>query len=1170
LRSIGDLVWFDSDGMGDQDPGEPGLVEVPVQLIWPGEDGILGGGDDELFLTTTDSFGGYRFENLPPGQYRVDVLGALPTATANTHDEDGGFDSATVVDLALSLTHDTADFGYQGSASIGDTVWWDMDADGDLDVGEPGIAGVEVTAVFAGVDGIFGNADDLFFTATTDDAGSYLFTDLPEGDYEVAVGSGVPAGLIQTYDETGPLDEMSIVTNLLSNEIRLGTDFGYNGTGSIGDYVWLDLNSDGIQDGGEPGIPGADVYLIWYGVDGSEGSPDDVTLSTTTDIDGNYAFFGLPAGSYDVVVNSATLPAGVAATHDADGLATPHFSTLALAAGVEERAQDFGYVGGAEVGDTIWFDRDADGAMSADEYGLGNVAVDLIWAGPDGVFGTADDESFSATTDIDGEYLIGSLPPGQYMTTVDTGTLPSGMAQTFDEDGTLDDETSFTLGDGEAHLSSDFGYAGAGQIGDSVWLDLNADGVIDGGEPGIPGQTIELLWSGPDATLGSADDQLYAAATDTVGVYVFANLPPGNYDVVVTGSITGAALNTKDEDGDGDSHTTISLGDGENHLSADFGYVGSAQIGDLVWLDLDGDGATDAGEPGLESVEVTVTWYGSDGAPDGGDDVTLPGYNTDGTGNYLATGLPDGEYGAEVTAGVPAGLVNSADEDGDRDAKTNVSGLAAGTSHLTADFGYTGSGSIGGALWWDLNGDGAPDPGEPGLFDTSVALSWAGFDGVSGTLDDVNVDTASDDTGNYVFEHLAPGDYRILVDETGLPTGVTQSGDPDAIADGTAALTLGVAENSLNQDFGYRGKGSVGDFVWYDVNNDGIQDPDEPGVPAVTIAITYLGQDGARGGGDDVAFAAETGPDGHYTLPGMPSGFYGAVLAETTLPSGLLAATDLDGADPLSTQFTLGAAENMELVDYAVIGDAAVSGTVWNDRNNNEAMDLAEVGVAGIVITIAWQGPSGEVTVASETDAFGTWEASNLPPGNYIVEIEPSSLPLGMTTTTTTSYSLALTPGTAATVDFGLAFLLDVGSSIWIDSDGDGEVDEGEAGIPEVLVNLYDELGQLVDIAATDEAGHYLFEDLLPGLYLVQIAPDTLPGHLLPTWDRDGSADLNTLVDLTSGADIMNANFGFQTGLPVTGFNLAWFTLWGALLTMGGISLATAAAMRQRSWPSHQ
>ena len=67
----------------------------------------------------------------------------------------------------------------------------------------------------------------------------------------------------------------------------------------LGDYVWLDLDEDGVQDSGENGVEGVVVNLL-------DGSGNPVTdgggnpVTTTTDSNGNYLFTGLQPGDYQV------------------------------------------------------------------------------------------------------------------------------------------------------------------------------------------------------------------------------------------------------------------------------------------------------------------------------------------------------------------------------------------------------------------------------------------------------------------------------------------------------------------------------------------------------------------------------------------------------------------------------------------------------------------------------------------------------------------------------------------------------------------------------------------------------------------------------------------------------------------------------------------------------
>ena len=106
------------------------------------------------------------------------------------------------------------------------------------------------------------NGDGTFevtLATTTAANGAYSFNNLPAGNYRVRVTSP-PAGTSQTYDLDGALNNQSVET-LTAGENNTSHDFGYRGTGSIGDRVWFDPNADGVQDGIETGIPGVLVTL---------------------------------------------------------------------------------------------------------------------------------------------------------------------------------------------------------------------------------------------------------------------------------------------------------------------------------------------------------------------------------------------------------------------------------------------------------------------------------------------------------------------------------------------------------------------------------------------------------------------------------------------------------------------------------------------------------------------------------------------------------------------------------------------------------------------------------------------------------------------------------------------------------------------------------------------
>jgi SdrD B-like protein len=73
----------------------------------------------------------------------------------------------------------------------------------------------------------------------------------------------------------------------------------------------------------------------------------------------------------------------------------------------------------------------------------------------------------------------------------------------------------------------------------------------------------------------------------------------------------------------------------------------------------------------------------------------------------------------------------------------------------------------------------------------------------------------------------------------------------------------------------------------------------------------------------------------------------------------------------------------------------SLSGTVFHDFNTNGLPDVGE-GLSGVVLSAL----SNSVSVAQvTTDANGKYTFSSLPPGNYSVQVDPTTLPAGLTLT---------------------------------------------------------------------------------------------------------------------------------------------------------------------------
>ena len=892
-------------------------------------------------------------------------------------------------------------------ASIGDFVWFDVDNDGVQDSDEPVLAGVGVTVVYAGADGVFGNADDETFTRTTDSNGEYLVTQLPGGEYRVTVdASTVPEGMTPSYDLDGTTATPNGIWQgtLAEDDKKRDVDFGYTGSGSLGDYIWFDQNKDGAQADNEPGLPGATATVVFGGLDGDLATTDDnITYTATTDSNGNYSVENLPAGPYTVTISD--LPAGYEIVSDPNG-GTSASSTTSLTAGQDRDDQDFGYAGTASLGDYVWIDRNGDGVQDDTEPGIFGAQVELTWFGEDGVEGTSDDGVFTTTTDGDGLYSFPNLLPGNFSVAV-IGGLPAGATNSYDLDGDNDSETPVSLTIGQALDTVDFGYDVTSVIGDYVWWDRNKDGVQDDNEPGLAGVDIRVTYLGTDGVeggAGAAGDVVFTTTTGSNGNWTVTDIPDGNYIVEVVGGIPAGFSETYDADDnttnpDGKSAVTLV----NSNLNQDFGYAGNSSISDTVWLDLNKDGVQDVGEPGLPDAEVTLVWFGPDGVAGGSDDVTFT-ETTDSAGKYLFDGLPEGSYTVTVdTDTLPAGVTPTFDADAGPNqptATTAASGvgpnsttavsLPAATDLDNIDFGYVGTGKIGDTVWLDQNGDGIVDDTESGLADVDVTLTWAGLDGILGNADDVVSTTKTDASGNYLFEDLPSGLFTVELDE--VPAGLTSTADPDGAGDDQSELTLRGGESNLDQDFGYRGDAGVGDLIWLDVDNDGVRDTNEPGLPGIVMTVTSPGFDGVFGSDDDIIVTTTTDENGNYLVEGLPAGEVKVSYDPTTLTEGYVPSSDLDGDVFSETTATLTSGETRLDVDFIVTGSATLNGIVFDDPNGNGVRDSGDRGIPNAELDVVWEGPNGPVTVRVTTDKAGEWELTNLPAGTYTATVDLASV----------------------------------------------------------------------------------------------------------------------------------------------------------------------------------
>ena len=436
-------------------------------------------------------------------------------------------------------------------------------------------------------------------------------------------------------------------------------------------------------------------------------------------------------------------------------------------------------------------------------------------------------------------------------------------------------------------------------------------------------------------------------------------------------------------------------------------------IGNRVWLDENGDGVQDAGEDGVANVVVTLTPpAGVDLGNGDGQPITTV---TDGNGGYLFTNLPPNvEYTVSITP--PSGMNPTYDEDSGTSSPDNTSKVTptAGEEHLNSDFGLNWvpqgdsnnpsgatTGAIGDRVWIDANGNGVQDPGEAGIGAVSVKLlTDSNGDGVYGGAGDspaTFATTAAD--GSYIFDGLSAGGYVVEVDSTTLPSGVTQTGDPDGVIDGktTSPVVLAPGDVYVNADFGYQpGAGStIGDTVFVDPNGNGTQDAGEPGIPGVTVALKDIT--------GKIIATDVTDENGNYSFPGLPSGTYTVVVTDTDNVLGELSPISDKRwhrhAQPECGDGRWDADDNLDQdFGYAPTGHTSGQGLIGDriflDADGNDS-DSAGEGLEGVTVRL-YDAAGTTLLDSTTTDENGNYFFGGLnPTATYTVKVDPTTLPNG-------------------------------------------------------------------------------------------------------------------------------------------------------------------------------
>ncbi|MTD55978.1 hypothetical protein GKO32_18625 [Amycolatopsis sp. RM579] len=641
--------------------GVAGILVVATDPSGASASGTTGPEGSVVIPTKALSGGRYRVDaSIPPTMNGVKPAPQGPGLAGMTEFVDVSGGKAANVTIAVG--------GGTGDVQLGDRVWFDTDGDGVQDGDEPALPGVRVQLLPC--DGTGGPLAEK----TTDADGRYLFGPADglvpntcftvKFDFSHVDTSGLPGtpavdGLRWTTPLASVLPDIDSNVDPGTGSVRVTTgppgsvddtvDAGVvGGLNEAGDLVWADVNRNGVQDPGEPGVAGVGVSL--QNADGA------VIVATTTGPHGQYAFSHLPDGTYKVCFDVTKLPvqyadyqltkprAGNPGQDSAPDPATGCTAPVELkAAHIQDRTLDAGLAPPVNrIAAKVWSDLNTDGVPDPDEPGIAGVPVKL--RGDDG------SQLALTTTGPDGAYSFDDVPDGAYQVCFDLGNLPEPVADftpaKYVNSSAANPATGCTrtvtvgLGKREGTSLSTGLAAPPNRIGDRVWFDSNRNGAQDPTEAGIAGVPVRLVKDGGDvATTTTGADGAYSFKGIPDGAYQVCFDPKGLPPAYAGGQWSKPRAGDEVRDSDVSLSTSctqaVTVGVGHRDESTlDAGVVAARnRVGELVWFDRNANGERDPDEPGAAGLTVTM----KDAAG-----RVVATTRTGADGGYLLDDLPDG------------------------------------------------------------------------------------------------------------------------------------------------------------------------------------------------------------------------------------------------------------------------------------------------------------------------------------------------------------------------------------------------------------------------------------------------------------------------------------------------------------------------------------------------
>ena len=824
---VSGTCWFETTLDGVFGDGEKVLPGVKIELN--GERNGL------HYETVSAADGTFYIDRVMPALYKMTVhapSGMMFTRTPTKSGKrsvitkEGSGKASVTMDLNDKESKDKQYIGFTWAGSVSGICFLDANYNGIYDDGDLPMPGVKVTAIKQ-------NKDEEIAVTYSGEDGRYKLTGLRANTYTMRA----------VLPDDGS-DFTKTVSNLLGNHFasrpgrrenfwknyELGAaeqaemNVGVIYPGAITGTVYMDDDFSGSQNGKEKTVSGYLVTLV--------DKKGNTIASDKTSVKGKYELTKIPPGKYSLQVTALK---GYAFTKQGKGNVIlnktngeGYSETFQLSLKEKKTGMDIGMIKPGTVQGTVFADKNDNGVQDSSEKGLSGVVVRLM---------SDEGEAFKTTVGKDGEYLFDAVMPGTYWLEY---TLPDNAVfartkkrgNTITGDGTGRSE-SFRMKSGTVKEGPVCGALTLGKIEGTAYLDHDGDGTNSDSEETAEGLTLTL-------TPSRKELEPVTVTTGANGKFVLENLRPDEYTLAVDCPDAHVLSRTDNlslplTPGKNSQSVKLTVSMGATWKSQKLGVVIPASLSGQVWLDENDNGLFDAGEQTPSGYEITVT--------DNRNGKTFDKLVTDKEGRFHTSGMIPGSFSLSYeldkkTIAPKKGNSNFREEKG----KLVLSGIQLSESEsregiLLGVVRYT---TISGSVWTDRGGDIKSQSG------VKITLK----DGEGNTVKSVT--TAAD--GKYKFDKLMPGTYVL---NATMPEGcvIIEPGDSRLDGKNISVMTttlnrkgssdpidLKMGHDRTQMNIGGVLPGRLGDFCWLDLDGDGLQGMDEPGIPGVKIALMRNGK----------------------------------------------------------------------------------------------------------------------------------------------------------------------------------------------------------------------------------------------------------------------------------------------------------------------------------------